>query len=134
VVLLSIVAASSFAAGAWLAPAAAPWLALPLLLSLACAVFMFRKQERTGAGQFAVTLALTSFALPPMLASGVSVARALAFTGAFASVQALSALTARGAVHRKRDGGRLLAWAMVWGVLAIVTFAALLRFSLWPIS
>lgn len=128
------IAAGAFATGVWLAPTVAPWLALPLLLSLLCASLLFQKRERTTPGQLVITAALTSFALPPMLASGVSTSRALAFVAAFASIQALSALTARGAIYRKQDGGRLLRWAMACSLLALVAFSVLSHWSLWPFS
>lgn len=134
IVVLAAIAVATCVTGAVLAPASTLWLALPLALSLVCAVLLFQKRERSVPGQLAITAALTSFALPPMLASGVPVARAGSFVGAFACVQALSALTARGAIYRKQDGGRLLTWAMGCALVAVVAFGALYRFSLWPLS
>ncbi len=132
--VLSALVVLSFSAGVWLAPALTPWLILPLSLSLVCAALLFQKRERTVVGQLAVSMALTSFALPPMLASSVPVLRALSFVGAFASVQAMSALTARGFVYRKQDDGKLLGWSMAGALLTVLLFATLCWWDAWPLS
>ncbi len=131
---LALLVVVCFALGVWSAPHASPWLALPGLLSLVCARLMFLGREKTVFGQLTVTCALTSFALPPLLAAGVATSLALSFVAAFASVQALSALTARGSIYRKQDGGQLLTWAMACALVAVLGFAALQGWDAWPPS
>lgn len=132
--LLAAIVLVTFALGVWSAPDAAPWLAVPALLSAICAWLMFVAREKTVFGQLTVSSTLTSFALPPLLAAGVATPLALAFVAAFASMQALSALTARGSIYRKQDHGQLLAWAMASALVAILGFAALQGWPAWPRS
>jgi hypothetical protein len=106
-------------------PGASPWLVLPIALSLVCASLLLQKREKSVPGQLLVAATLTSFALPAVIAAGVPSARAVCFVGSFAAIHALGALTARGAIYRKQDGGRLLRRAALLALGLLATFVVL---------
>jgi hypothetical protein len=89
----------------------------PVALSMVAALLITRNREKSLGGELLVAATLASFALPVALAAGLSMQWAGWLIVSWTSVHALSTLTARAIVYRKREGERLLTVACAGGVL-----------------
>jgi len=116
------------AMGYALAPASARWaLLVPSALAILVGWLVVRRLEKTTAGEMAVAATLSSCGIPVALASGVSLARAIAcfvtWVLAFvAATLAVQVVLVRARSKGRRDPGR--AYAAIAGTLLAGAFAA----------
>jgi len=122
--LLAVAGVGAAGWGGWLAPAAVPMVGVAALLAVLLVFFVWRRRERTFAGEVAAAAALASAALPVALSAGWQVRAALAaFLGWSAGFAAVT-FVVWSIAHKRAPGPVTRAIALL--VPALVVAAACL--------